>query len=137
MKMHLTNLGNLGWNDRVSYIRFKLQRRREIFLNVVIRRLRKVQSSFVQQKIPARPQYVDTWEGYKAEKYSQKAILFRAKKQPLATNHDPLLGWGNILAGEIICHEIPGYHDSILFGPRVHLLGQKLTGEITRNLKSE
>lgn len=58
--------------------------------------------------------------------YPGRVTLFRASNQPLGIQPDPTLGWGNIVAGDLEIHEVPGHHGSIVAEPFVRILAEKL-----------
>jgi hypothetical protein len=40
---------------------------------------------------------------------------------------DPTLGWGELVTGELVIHEVPGFHGTIVAEPHVRFLAEKLT----------
>ena len=63
---------------------------------------------------------------YVPQVYPGCVTLFRASNQPAGYNNDRDLGWGELAAGGVETHEIPGYHGSIVREPRVRLLAEQL-----------
>jgi aspartate racemase len=41
-------------------------------------------------------------------------------------SHDPQLGWGEFVSGQLKIHDVPGDHDGMLREPRVRALAEKL-----------
>ena len=53
--------------------------------------------------------------------------LFRAADRALRSYPDPLLGWGELVEGEVEIRVIPGDHNSMWQEPNVHILAEKLS----------
>jgi thioesterase domain-containing protein len=73
------------------------------------------------------------WETYTFQPYPGRIILFRADDNSRDTQEafvgfqtDPLLGWGNLITGEIELHNIPCGHSTILGEPHVSVVVEKL-----------
>jgi hypothetical protein len=120
----------LDWPGKVAYIRYKSQGRiSQIWLK--FRRIIGRALSFSAEKRDPDPEAkIETKDGYSTPRFTGRVVLFRAEDQPVDFNYDPLLGWGEILMGEFEVHEVPGLHDSILFGPRVAVLAEKLSNSL-------
>ncbi|HEY6119013.1 MAG TPA: hypothetical protein VIV66_03590, partial [Pyrinomonadaceae bacterium] len=58
--------------------------------------------------------------------YPGRVTLFRASRQPAGYNNARDLGWGELAAGGLEIHEVPGDHGSIVVEPRVGTLARKL-----------
>lgn len=65
---------------------------------------------------------------YQPKPYPGRVILFRASQQPWGIYPDPTLGWGEVGINDLVIHEVPGHHGSILFEPRVGKLAKILEG---------
>ena len=63
---------------------------------------------------------------YVPQVYPGRVTLFRANKRPAGFNDDRYSGWGDLAAGGVAVHEIPGYHGSIVTEPRVRILAERL-----------
>ena len=60
--------------------------------------------------------------------YAGPVALFRAQRQPLGVEPDPMLGWGDLLRGVVSVQEVPGHHHgSFLWEPRVRTLAHSLS----------
>lgn len=59
------------------------------------------------------------WERYRPKPYDGKVVFLRARKQPLGIQPDPLMGWGEVLTGEVRVHEVSGFRQNILDEPNV------------------
>ena len=60
--------------------------------------------------------------------YAGPVALFRAQRQPLGAEPDPMLGWGELLRGVVSVQEVPGHHHgSFLWEPRVRTLAHSLS----------
>jgi thioesterase domain-containing protein len=75
---------------------------------------------------------------YDTGTYDGRVAIFRAAKQMLAVRRDPTMGWGSKISGELEIHTVPGFHDTILFGPRLQQLAELLNEslEIARAAES-
>lgn len=63
---------------------------------------------------------------YEERSYPGNIALFNASQQPIDIAGDRTLGWGDLVAGEIDIHEIPGDHFSIIREPQVRVLAEQL-----------
>jgi amino acid adenylation domain-containing protein len=63
---------------------------------------------------------------YVTRPYPGRLTLFRASKQPLGIYPDPTLGWGELVTGELVIHEVPGFHGTIVAEPHVRFLAEQL-----------
>jgi len=59
------------------------------------------------------------WLRYRPKPYDGKVLFLRARKQPLGLVPDPMLGWGNLLTGELHIYEVPGFRQNMLDEPNV------------------
>jgi len=72
--------------------------------------------------------HVRAHEEHVPEPYAGPVALFRAQRQPLGTEPDPMLGWGGLLRGAVFVQEVPGHHHgSFLWEPRVRTLAHSLS----------
>jgi amino acid adenylation domain-containing protein len=69
---------------------------------------------------------------YVPKVYPGKVTLFRARKRYAGQNSDPEMGWSGLAAGGLEIHEIPGYYQTIIREPRVHLLAQEVKACLDR-----
>jgi acyl transferase domain-containing protein/thioesterase domain-containing protein len=59
------------------------------------------------------------WARYRPKPYDGKVLFLRARKQPLGLIPDPLLGWSNLLTGELHIREVPEFRQNMLDEPNV------------------
>jgi thioesterase domain-containing protein len=59
------------------------------------------------------------WSRYRPRPYNGKVLFLRARKQPLGLIPDPMLGWADLLTGELHVHEVPGFRQNMLDEPNV------------------
>jgi phthiocerol/phenolphthiocerol synthesis type-I polyketide synthase E len=59
------------------------------------------------------------WLRYRPKPYDGEVLFLRARKQPLGLIPDPMLGWADLLTGEIHVHEVPGFRQNMLDEPNV------------------
>ena len=64
--------------------------------------------------------------------YHGKLIFFLAKRKPPGIVLDPYMGWKEIVSGEMIIHEVPGDHITMVQQPNVHVLAKLLEQELER-----
>lgn len=69
---------------------------------------------------------------YVPQVYPGRVTLFRASKRPAGYADDRDSGWGQLAAGGVDIHEIPGYHGSIVMEPRVRILAEELQACLNR-----
>lgn len=65
-------------------------------------------------------------KNYVPQVYSESVTLFRCRVQDPKFSHDPQLGWGELVSGQLKIHDVPGDHDGMLREPRVRALAEKL-----------
>ncbi|EGK86184.1 amino acid adenylation domain protein [Microcoleus vaginatus FGP-2] len=77
--------------------------------------------TFQQENIQASRNYVP-------QVYPGQVVLFRSTDQIIGVSSyaDPLLGWGELAAGGLEFHEVPGTHLGMLQEPHVQVLAEKL-----------
>jgi aspartate racemase len=68
----------------------------------------------------------EAYKKYKPRPYKGRTIIFRARKQPMGIHHDPTLGWGDLIDGDLELREIPGHYLNILIDPSVRILAKYL-----------
>lgn len=76
---------------------------------------------------------IQTIHNYRPKPYNGRVILFRADHQPLGIRPDPEMGWRSTLTGDFEVHQVPGYHDSLLFSPRLEILATLLRGALSQS----
>lgn len=69
---------------------------------------------------------------YKLPRIYSKLILFKAEKLTELFNYDaPLNWWDNYMSGEIICHLVPGTHETMFSEPHLSILSKKLNTSLS------
>jgi hypothetical protein len=58
--------------------------------------------------------------------FAGRITVFRPTWLPLGRAYDPTMGWGNLAADGVELYEVPGYHSSLVFEPRVRGLAKLL-----------
>ena len=136
LHMHIQNLRSTDARGKVAYLHGKVTARaremqRRIRQLIPRRRTQTRASEWVTIPDPHLPEY-DTGT------YDGRVAIFRAAMQMLGVRRDPTMGWGTKITGEIEIHTVPGFHDTILFGPRVLKLAEILNAslETARSVKS-
>jgi amino acid adenylation domain-containing protein len=64
---------------------------------------------------------------YRPRPYPGRLVLFRCRRQPLLSSHDPLLGWGPYARGGVEVVHVPGTHRGLLHGMSARFLGTTLS----------
>jgi thioesterase domain-containing protein len=64
---------------------------------------------------------------YRPRPYPGRLVLFRCRRQPLLSSHDPLLGWGPYAQGGVEVVHVPGTHRGLLHGMPARFLGTTLS----------
>ena len=124
-RYHLRSLGRLQWSDRWMYIGSKARNHLRWWGTRAGRAWRGLAGRARprgQKASSVGKSFVD----YQPGAYAGRTLILRAGKQPLGIRPDPKMGWGELLEGEVQVVEIPGFHDSILFGPRISILAHEL-----------
>ena len=65
--------------------------------------------------------------GYRPGAYEGRLLLFRCRRQPLLSSHDPLLGWGAYARGGVEVVHVPGTHRGLLTGMPARFIGAALS----------
>jgi amino acid adenylation domain-containing protein len=63
---------------------------------------------------------------YRPNPYPGRALLFRAREQPLLISHDPEMGWGKLARGGVEVVEFAGTHGQSLQGPHAGIVGAEV-----------
>jgi amino acid adenylation domain-containing protein len=124
--IHLQNLCQLQWPERVSYVSDRLAYRLNSvddkdFLANNLYEL----ADLTPQLIKVLNANLDAGEHYTAKTYPGKVTLFRCRVQDLEHYLHPEFGWPE-LVGNLEVHPIPGPHFSMLKEPRIQFLAQEL-----------
>jgi acyl-coenzyme A synthetase/AMP-(fatty) acid ligase/thioesterase domain-containing protein len=134
--MHWRTLSGLSWRERWQYLRYKGERRLLVTRKLINRSAQPLLSTVLNNPMDRAEMSKRTYKMYKAQPYDGKVVIFRAEKQPLGIQPDTYLGWRRLLTGELEVCIVPGYHDSLLFGPRVQFLAQALQTVLDREAAS-
>jgi amino acid adenylation domain-containing protein len=67
---------------------------------------------------------------YEVQPYEGELLLFRARRQPLVSPHDPRLGWGELIRGPIDVIHVPGNHQELLHEPHVLVVAAALRARL-------
>lgn len=122
LAMHTKTLRSLGWPERVNYVRARTDQR----LRVLKAGIKRQYAGLLRLTNPDKELYETPASravyAYRPSVYAGDVAIIRAKKQLLGVTPDPYLGWRDFITGNVSLIEVPGYHDSILFGPRVSAL---------------
>jgi len=146
--LHLGNLLLLEPEGKVKYAREKavlvkgrLKGSIKRFGSGVIKLVDKLSQSNGHSVPGEGPQKIDValeaLREYVPRVYSGRVTLFRASKRPAGYNNDRDLGWGELAAGGVEIHEIPGYHGSIVREPRVRILTERLQQCLSQTIASD
>jgi amino acid adenylation domain-containing protein len=74
---------------------------------------------------------------YRPRAYRGQLLLFRCRRQPLLSAHDPLLGWGPYAQGGVEVIDVAGTHRSLLTGNSARLVGGTLAQRLTQRCQPE
>ena len=136
LPMHLRRLLNLKLKDALPYIRDRIGTvKNRIEVRLWRRKYRalaasgsKIPDSMVDVK-EAHRQMIDA---YKPRPYAGRVEVFRSEARRVEEDLDWDLGWSNGVMGEVIVHETPGDHGSMLKKPAVSILGEQLEVSFAR-----
>jgi aspartate racemase len=80
------------------------------------------------QDFTFRQENIQASRNYVPQVYPGRVALFRSRDQMIGVSSygDPQLGWGELAAGGLECHEVPGTHLGMLQEPHVQVLAEKL-----------
>lgn len=118
---HFRILRQISWGNRVWYLQKKISNqlrwRRYRARNLIGRMQARPRSRSDPKRVIGR-----SFHDYIPEAYRGKVLLIRASRQPLGIQSDLKMGWEGYLTGDVRAVEVPGYHDSILFSPRLEAI---------------
>jgi thioesterase domain-containing protein len=126
---HLRKLVSLRLKDQLTYVWERLAWHLEIgklsiFYRTYLRYIRR--SPLDLRFLDVAGANHQAGESYLPQVYPGRLTLLRASKQAVGFDDDPQLGWGELVAGGVEIHEIPGSHSQILEEPKVRLVAEKL-----------
>ena len=125
---HIDNLRVAPWKGKLAYLGHYAKdglRRLKMIPSAAKERIKEMR----QPKIPKEFAEVEkanlrAAHIYQPQPYPGTVTLYRAEQQPLGINPDPTLGWGTVGIENLVIHEVPGHHGSILFEPRVEKMAE-------------
>ncbi|MGA9533931.1 MAG: AMP-binding protein [Anaerolineales bacterium] len=123
---HLQTIRGVRWPDRWLYLSGKARNHLRWWMTRLNRMLNTILHSFAGDSGASTPSFGKSFQDYRPAEYCGRAAIFRASKQPLGIVYDRQMGWGRFLRGEVTVVGIPGYHDSILFNPRISIMADEL-----------
>jgi thioesterase domain-containing protein len=65
-------------------------------------------------------------QSYVPQVFAGRITVFRPTWLPLGSADDPTMGWGDLAADGVDLYEVPGYHNALVFEPRVRGLAKLL-----------
>jgi hypothetical protein len=63
---------------------------------------------------------------YVPQVFAGRITVFRPTCLPLGRTDDPTMGWSTLAADGVDLYEVPGYHNALVFEPRVRGLAKLL-----------
>jgi thioesterase domain-containing protein len=132
VQLHWSNLALLERSERMDYIREKAKKAKKRFrrsLNgvsmTVMDRVRMYFMPTAIRKVhSAGNRAIETY--HPSEIYPGTVTLFRATHQLQGILLDRTNGWQEFVSGEVVVHDVPGFHGAIVREPRVRILAEKL-----------
>jgi len=117
----------VGWREWGTY---NLKQRYKHHLSVVH------QISDTDEHLKVIDANVQARDEYVIQVYPGRITLLRTEDQyrdeAVGIQYDPLFGWGNVVAGGIDLHYVPGSHLSVLKEPHVRVVAEKLQTCLTQ-----
>ena len=126
---HLRKLLRLNIKDQLTYLRERLlwhltAGQLSIFYRIYLRQI---------QRSPQQLRLIDVAvannqaaKSYVPQVYPGRLTLLQASQKAVGAEDDPEMGWGQLTAGGVEIHEIPGSHTQIMEEPQVQLVAEKL-----------
>lgn len=130
LKIHKYNLSRLTFRDKIIYILERVWWKIEDFIAKIADKL-PWETGRKTKELPEHLQRIEdanrqAIHNYKPQVYPGRLTLLRALERPTRKYFDPLLGWGELVAGGVEIVEVPGHHKTLILEPRVRILAQKL-----------
>lgn len=82
--------------------------------------------SVPQSNLRLQDRRIDQIREYRPNIFPGKTVLFRPSREPLGFQRDPQFGWQPLISGGLKIEDIPGYHRTLIFKPRIRFLAEKL-----------
>ena len=119
---HIQQLLALSFWGKIDYLSVRVVSR----VDPLWKRVKCTFYRLLGQPLPHHLRYWDLTERnlealfkYDPGSYAGQVVILRAMEQPDDTYHDPLLGWGGRVAGQLRIIDIPGNHDVIVEEPEL------------------
>jgi aspartate racemase len=134
LRSHATNLGQLGFADKLSYVFGKLKYAPEKTRHKLYRRAYKIYQK-IGKPLPTALKNIEeinfaAVKDYVPQTYAGDVTLFLATD--LTADYDLRDGWRELVEGRIEAHEIAGNHINIIKEPHVRVLAEKLRACLDR-----
>jgi amino acid adenylation domain-containing protein len=134
LRSHATNLGQLGFADKLSYVFGKLKYAPEKTRHKLYRRAYKIYQK-IGRPLPTALKNIEeinfaAVKDYVPQTYAGDVTLFLATD--LTADYDLRDGWRELVEGRIEAHEIAGNHINIIKEPHVRVLAEKLRACLDR-----
>ena len=127
---HLWNLTLLDAHKRRAYIATRAQGMQAQVVQRLRRKLQRVTFLSTLTERPgngpgiAFPRAIH--RSYMPQVFAGRITVFRPTWLPLGRAYDPTMGWSNLAAGGVEIYAVPGYHNALVFEPRVRGLATLL-----------
>ncbi|MCT7951052.1 amino acid adenylation domain-containing protein [Ancylothrix sp. C2] len=127
LSIHWLNLSRKGNKDKIIYIIDRIWWKIEAlweYINKQVYLWRGLPSpSELPEHLTAVIQgNMQAVRSYVPQIYPGSITLFRSLERPTKNSYDPLLGWGDLVAGGMEIVEVPGHHSTMIVEPRVRFL---------------
>lgn len=130
LKIHKYNLSRLAIRDKIIYILERVWWKVEDLIAKIADKLH-LKTGGKTEELPEHLQRIEeanrqAVHNYKPQVYPGRLTLLRALERPTRKYFDPLMGWGELVAGGVEIVEVPGHHKTLILEPRVRILAKKL-----------
>ncbi len=128
--IHQYNLSRLKLRDKLTYISERVWWKVESLIEKIAGKLH-LETGRETDELPEHFQRVEdanrqAVNAYKPQVYPGRITLLRAIERPTRKYFDPLMGWGELVAGGVEIVEVPGHHKTLILEPRVRILAERL-----------
>jgi amino acid adenylation domain-containing protein len=118
LPLSLEHLRDLAPDEQVAYVWKEARRAEWIYPEVTLPQFR----HFVRMLRT----HTEAWRRYEPQVYPGQVTVFRTSEQSGDGALEPDLGWGELAAGGVEIHEVPGDHLSMIHEPHVQALTECL-----------
>jgi len=144
-ELHVETLRMLDHKGRRDYLVQRAGKLPKMLKQGIKNKYRKIAPKFyraVGHNLPESLQkshnaILDAYLNYVPKAYPGRVTLFRAKTQLKGVYPEPMMGWDELVTGELEILEVPGYHGTIVVEPRVRFLAEKLSDSLAKAQKAE